>query len=338
MNGPRTSTAAGPGTVELSFVDLRGRRHLWRAEPGPARPRPASAVSTRPVRSACGRQAVLLWVPAALASQLPEACTELENEVRVAHRLLDRFAGGHPAEIAEVIGHDLDAPEPFVLVEPPRGRPVLEVAGRLGVADRDGFERGLFRALCCLAAVGMVHGDLTPLSVRWDVASRSVQIRDFAHAAATGEPVAARPPAAIPGWSHPPVERLASPATDVWAAGQLVLHVATGQADPAGLEHRGAALRALLDGVFDASAPARPDARAVLRRLSARPPVPAPPTESAERFEAGRRLFDTIMAARAAGRPAACLSPGRRALLSLVGAGLAVLALIAFVAVWGGPS
>ncbi|HET8641612.1 MAG TPA: hypothetical protein VFM37_06725 [Pseudonocardiaceae bacterium] len=88
---------------------------------------PSSAVSTRLVRSACGRPAVLSWVPAALASRLPEACAELENE----DRLLDRLAGGHPAEMAPVIGHDLDAPEP------PRRWPVPEVAGRLGVADRD---------------------------------------------------------------------------------------------------------------------------------------------------------------------------------------------------------
>lgn len=282
--------------IDLSFIDLYGRRQIWQVKVEPESLNDGGDVRSHLVRSV-EREALKKWVPAETAKQRPSACDSLENEARVGYRLLDRFVGGHPAEIVEVIGHDLDAVEPFLLAEPPRGRQVKDIAVQLSLDEQDEFERGLFRALHCLAEVGIVHGDLTPHTVYWDPDTATVQLGGFGFATLAGERVSAR--AATPrikGWIRPPAQQLAAHGDDIWAAGQLVLYAITGRADPTELGSRGPALRSLLDGVFADTADARPPASVLLRRLSAHPHARAPHTEADERFEEGRRKFDEALA------------------------------------------
>jgi hypothetical protein len=351
-------------------------------------------------------------VPTEIASRRPNAYDKLENEARVAYRLLDRFVGGHPTEIAEVFGHDLDAvlnakpgskpgsqvgsqpgsqagfkpgsqlgsqhgasfagsssgtiyvnnsgaspnpakAEPFLLTELPRGCRAADLVGQLSLDEQDEFEKGLFKALQCLADIGMVHGDVSPHTVRWDHMTRQVQLTDFGYAALDGEPMPIRTAApAIPGWVRPPTQRFAAHGDDMWAAGQVVLYVTTGRADPAELSSRGPALRSLLDGVFAESVAARPHASALLRRLSARPYTVAPPTEADERFAEGCRKFDETLAQKSrppgwpgagpdAGDPGRTMNPeasgvtGRASRQVLVWAACVVVIALAVAVVWG---
>jgi hypothetical protein len=344
--------------VELSFIDLRGNRQTWQIKDEPKPHNDGSDVCARLILSADGREAALQkWVPAEIATQRPSACDSLENEVRVGYRLLDRFIEGHPAEIVEVLGHDLDAAEPFLLAKRPRGLQVKDVAGQLSLDEQDEFEKGLFRALHCLAAIGVVHGDLSPLTVHWDQEKATVQLSDFGYAALVGDPVPPRVAATvISGWVRPPARRLAAHGDDIWAAGQLVLYAITGRADPAELSSRGPALRSLLDGVFADPVDTRPHASALLGRLSARPHVMAPRTEDDERFEEGRRKFDETLTQkqlpqrqrtaygvdatgntwidRVLGIFGLAARPSRQVLLVAAGVAMVVIVLAVF-AVWG---
>lgn len=290
--------------THVTFTDLRGCPRTWTICPDGHVDTVADSVISRVVRTGDGREAVLRWVPAATAAADADSCDPLENEARVAHRLVDLFADGHPPELLAVLGHDLDGVEPSLLTERPRGEPVVDIAGRLGVDEEHEFERSLFRALQCLADAGVVHGGLSPLTVRWDRETATVQLTDFSRAAVVGERVPVRPAPAVPGWVNPPVGRVAAHADDMWAAGLLVLHAVTGRGDPADLDARGPALRSLLDGVFNPSPAARPAASVLLRRLSAAPHALAPPTESAEQFELGRARFDEELRAKFAPLPA----------------------------------
>jgi serine/threonine protein kinase len=282
--------------IDLSFIDLHGRQQTWQVKVEPESLNDGGDIHSCIVRSV-EHEALKKWVPAEIAKQRPSACDSLENEAMVGYRLLDRFVGGHPDEIVEVHGHDLDAVEPFLLSEPPRGRQVKDVAVQLSLDEQDEFERGLFRALHCLAEVGIVHGDLSPHTVYWDPETATIQLGGFGFATLAGEPVPAR--AATPrikGWVRPPVQRLAAHGDDIWAAGQLVLYTITGRADPTELSSRGPALRSLLDGVFADTPDARPHASVLLRRLSANSHAMAPRTAADERFEEGRRKFDETLA------------------------------------------
>lgn len=215
----------------------------------------------------------------------------LDNEIIAGLRLRRGLAGRpHPGEVAGLIGHRAAVAEPFALVEPYRGRPCGVEAGRLLPHDLRRFQASLLAGLRLLTAAGIAHRALGPDTVRWD--GDRVQITGFAHAALLGEP---RTAVGAPPWSAPEqrpeqVEGDVTDRDDLWAAGRLILYMATGAesgepyaADlPPDLER-------LLDGVF-APPGDRPAVTEMLRRVEADDPVPYGP-EPDPGLVAGRREF-----------------------------------------------
>jgi hypothetical protein len=221
----------------------------------------------------------------------------LDNEIGAGLRLIRRYGGpSYPVELSRLVGYDLDSDEPYVLLAPYGGEPVDRCSVPLTLEHEIEFQIGLARALLLLAAAGLVHGRITPETVRWDRRSAQVEVVDFTSAQLVGEP---RPAGGESPWC-PPEHRNRTAAADargdVWSAGMLIYHMATGRAAPGGaggpdLSTRGPALRSLLDGVFAAEPDARPDARQLLDRLRVVDLPPSVPTAADPRFEEGRRLF-----------------------------------------------
>jgi hypothetical protein len=222
----------------------------------------------------------------------------LDNEIRIGLHLARTFEdGSYPDELSRMIGYDVDADEPFILLVPYRGDPVERVAGRLKLDQERTFEAGFFRALRMLEAAHVVHGRISPATVRWDGAADAVQLVDFSRATLVGEP---RPRAGQRPWSA--AEQVAgvgkaAPGDDIWSAGLLTYHVTTGRSvRPTGeapdLSVRGAALQTLLDGVFAANPAARPSVAQLLDRLRVPDPWPAGGDSGDSRFAEGGREFD----------------------------------------------
>jgi hypothetical protein len=227
----------------------------------------------------------------------------LENEVRAGMALHRRYGNASTPQVSRLIGYELSATEPYVLVSPRRGRPVAEIAGQLVVDRQKAFQASLFTALLLITDADLVHGGLAPATVRWD--GRSVQVTEFGWAAAVGtfRPGGGSPPCASPQQrtgAHP-----ADPTDDVWAAGLVVYHAVTGRpVAPArrapALDIRGPALRAVLVGVFAEHPDDRPDAVTLLRRVRSNPVLPGRPADGARDLDAGRRAFDDALAAKRA--------------------------------------
>jgi hypothetical protein len=221
-----------------------------------------------------------------------EALDQLHNEIRAALRLVRRYGSSYPAGLPHLVGYDLDADRPYLLRRPAFGQPVADLAGRLLLNQRHGFQTSLFRALTFLTEAGVVHGGLHPGVVRWD--GREVCLTGFGRAGAAGEPY--RQEVSSP-WMPPRATRhvIADPRDDVWAAGLIASHVVTGL--PAGkLLANGAtaessSLASLLDGVFADEPGSRPGAAQILRRLGDPLPVDTDPGHDAA-LDAGRAAFD----------------------------------------------
>lgn len=311
------------GEFPESYRDVAGRvvncgfklEHDEPAEPG-------SPFCVRVLRRASGTLAV--------ASQVPELVLQrrlthppggrdwsrsdmLDNEIRIGLHLIRAFGEEHyPAELPRVIGFDIDADEPFMLLLPYPGEQAAAAAGRLKLDEERSFEASLFRALRLLEVAGVVHGRIGPATVRWDKATSVVQITDFSRATLAGEP---RRRAGQRPWSvaeQVAGTGLAETADDVWSAGQLVFHVATGRpVDPGGaapnLSVRGAALETLLAGVFG-PAPARPGGAELLGRLKQPDPWPWPVSAVDPGFAEGQRMFDEHLAMKFPGARQAPLS------------------------------
>jgi hypothetical protein len=282
----------------LRFVGINGERPAWTVHFGAETAADGSGLPARLLTADDGRVlAVQKWVPADLPSRLPAAYDLLENEIRAGTRLIRRYGRSYPVELARLVGYDVDAEQPFVLVTQPRGEPLDTVAGQLLLAEQRAFEASLFRALLLLAGADLVHGNLTPQTVRWD--GTAVQVRDFGHATVCGEPRVGHEGGV---WS--PAEQrtgtgAAAPADDVWAGGMLLYHVVTGRrpsvrTGPPNLADRGAALRSVLDGVFAETADGRPDAAEILRRMRADTALPPGSAGTDAVFEEGGRRFDEV--------------------------------------------
>jgi len=240
-----------------------------------------------------------------VAGKLPLSQSEpydlLDNEIRIGLHLVRRFRSGpYPAELSQLVGYDIDADEPFALFLPYGGEPAWKAAGRLTLDQQREFEIGICRALQLLAQARVVHGRLSPDTVRWDDPSGHVQLVDFSRAVLAGEPA----PTGTSPWNPPaqPGEtRAATPADDVWSAGALTYYAATGRQldSPSEAMTLRGHLQTLLDGVFSAAAAQRPAAAQLLRRLRAPDPWPGD-DDTDPRFAAGQREFDQITAAKQA--------------------------------------
>ncbi|MFI5932222.1 hypothetical protein [Actinoplanes sp. NPDC051494] len=266
----------GPEPVTVRCRDVGGRIRTLRLTDHGAFSSPGSALPQRLVMPPSGVPLVRKSVPPGAA---PELYTLLDNEVRAGTRLGQVYAGGYPQELACVVGYDMDAAEPFVLLRAYAGEPAPDVAGRLDESRRRMLQTGLLRALELTAAAGVVHGAVTLDRLRW--AGSYAQLVDFE--------------SARPGDGR----------EDLWAAGALLRALVLGAPDggpAAGHATDPPQLRALLDGVFGPVAQ-RPRPGELRRRMRDDTPVPAAGDPEAP-FAAGRLRFDEICAGR---RP-----PGQR--------------------------
>jgi hypothetical protein len=297
-----TELSGAESSEKLTFRDNAGRRRTLIVRHGAAATRYDSGVLTRSATSDDGLVVVKKWLPSEVVSHHPELCELLENEARAGVRLGARFPLRYPTEVTRLIGYDLDGIEPFVLLTPLRGRPVDEV-GQLLVDEQRRFQVSLLTALLVLAEAEVVHCNIGPGFVRWD--GTAVQIGDFTYAAAVGDTRTGHS-----GHSGLAEDRqLATTADDVWAAGLLILQVATGQADYADLDNRGPALRNLLEGVFTAPVGQRPSAAVLLKRLGVTPRLPGPDPRRAQAMAEGLEMFDRVLAEKWPAPPPPPFSP-----------------------------
>ncbi|MFD4676454.1 hypothetical protein ACFWNN_42500 [Lentzea sp. NPDC058450] len=294
-----------------------------------------SALTVRGLVTHSGERLVqkLVRRPDGLAN--PELYDLLDREIRAGARLLRRFPGdAYPAELSKLVGYDIDGEEPFVLLEHYLGEPVAARAGRLLTNDQHSFEVGLFRALRYLEAAKLVHGGLSPDSIRWE--DGRTQVAGFEQAVLVGEPRVR----GASRWCSPEQrdgKGGSAARDDVWSAGAIVLEVVTGQqtGTPPDPGRSGPALAALLAGIFDPGEN-RPSASDVLHRLTASPVVPARQDDTATRFSESRQRFDEVLTGKKDGSQRKPLSatggprPGRLwfLLVSLVIAAAVVAGLV----------
>ena len=306
-------------TTRVELTAPGGGRYSFTAEAGADRPMDGGALVERELRvigdpppELCGAR-VLAQRRAANTARPGDwsAVDALDAEIRIGVHLLrgcERVGLEYPPELSRLVGYDVTAEEPFALFLPWRGEPSAAFAGRLVSSQEIPLRTGLFRALRLLDGLGVVHRGISSRTVRWDTASRTVQLVDFSAGLLVGE----RPPDGKRSPSQPPAREGAPVSTseDVYSAGALLCHLVTGRefTGPDSVSRRD--LQELLQGVFAPAPDARPAAAALLERVHAPDPwprVPAGPDPALKDFEEGRRAFDAELArkARASAPPVA---------------------------------
>ncbi|MEU8694008.1 hypothetical protein [Streptomyces sp. NPDC048665] len=181
---------------------------------------------------------------------------ELERTVRTADVLVRRLGvTRYPPELGRVIGYRPDDRAPF-LVATRRGRPLAELADLPLPADElSAVAGGVLTVLRHLNDLRLVHRDIRPATLWWD--GTTVQLADFGLTLDEGDPRGG--PAGTDPWRSPEQAGGRGPADcrdDVYAAGAVLFHLATGEEVTTAAEMRDRVrwldpgLRTLLDGVF----------------------------------------------------------------------------------------
>ncbi|MDQ3150989.1 MAG: hypothetical protein M3R63_04455 [Actinomycetota bacterium] len=221
------------------------------------------------------------WVPR-MPSGEPGPLTMLDREIQATHRFALLFPrNAYPLELPRLRYYDVDSEEPSMLLEPYRGAPVAEVQ-QLSAQDRYRLQVGLLRALRLVGVAGMTHGRVDLDTLRWDAATRAVQLVGFERATPIGD----RSPGAAGG-------EPADIRDDVWDAGLAIWRTAYPAHDGRGapdLTVDGGALSALLAGVFVDPPAARPTPGELLSRL--REPTQVRVVDLASPLRASEDAFD----------------------------------------------
>lgn len=249
-------------TIRCRAVD-GSRRTLRLAEVGPA-----ATAGTLPARLVAvdGETLLQKWLPR-LENGRPAPLDALDAEILATHRFAELFpADAYPTELPRLRFYDVDSEDPFVLLTPYRGVPVPEVLAHMTSQDRRLLQTGLLRALHFAGMVGVVHGRIGHDALRWDAATRSVQLVDFEHAV-VGDVRADMWDAGLALWRTEHPEHLGSDAPDL----------------------DGGALSTLLAGVFVEPA-SRPTPGELLARLREFPQARA--VDLAARLHPGVQAFD----------------------------------------------
>ncbi|QFG25256.1 protein kinase [Actinomadura sp. WMMB 499] len=272
-----------------------------------------------------GRMVAIKMLHASLPAEF-QARDRLRREVAAMRRVSSRH-------VVELIDHDLDADQPYIVTRYVEGTSLLETVKGRGALPRDGLLRlagGLAEALAAVHAVDGVHRDVNPGNVML-VAGSPVLI-DFGIAYLSGATRLTQGPMGTPGYVSPEVleGRPSGPPTDVfgWAAtiafaatgrrayeatspAAFVRRVLTGSPDLAGIEPD---LREVLEDALARDPAARPEAQelaarfanpgSIAPRLNLRPapkpePEPEPEPEPVPR-PAPQRPVDRVVAGRAA--------------------------------------
>ncbi|ALG09604.1 hypothetical protein [Kibdelosporangium phytohabitans] len=298
-------------TIELRYRDAWG--HLFREHVTPGDPlhRPGANLPATTLTGPGGRRLTRKWVPCELGADDATSYDLLDNEIRTLTRLRQVFTTV-PPQLPELVGYDLDAEEPYVLLGEYRGLPGVLTAGRLDLHQHHRFRIGLLRAVAALRAEGIAHGAIGLGTVRWD--GTGVQLVDFELA------------------------RHADGAGDVRDAAvairEMVLGPLPDRARP-DLTGDPGPLRALLGDVFDATARPRPDATHLLVRLRATTTA-HPKREPSSALEPGHRLFDSLSIGKRSipkppPPPRPTVTPGKQTIRGIVLVTAVVLVVIAVI-------
>ncbi|MFF6978914.1 hypothetical protein ACFZAV_14470 [Streptomyces sp. NPDC008343] len=222
----------GPPPDKLAFTVPSGRRRVTPVRVGREvrRDRPLPQLIRKARLDDEGQQCVQVRLSAKDAAN-PAARALLDTEAGTAlhlqHLLGDtEFAALFP----RIVGYELDAAEPFLLYDPPRGTPVARIHV-MSATDQDVLTRDLMLALCLLEGQGLVPRDISPNSVRWDGAK--AQLWGLESVTRSGRP--RRPWGRTP--FCPPEQRrgegLADSRDAVWSAAQVLYQLVTGRPGPA---------------------------------------------------------------------------------------------------------
>jgi hypothetical protein len=287
-----------------------------------------------------------------------QARRELGHAVRNADLLVRRLGvTRYPPELSRVIGHRPDGRAPF-LVATRRGRPLSELRDELPLPPGELWTAvdGIIAVLTQLNELRLVHRDLRPETLLWD--GKSVQLADFGLALHDGEERGAA--VGTDPWRSPEQAAGLGKADcrdDVYSAGAVIFHLATGEDATATPDMRGrvrlldSSLRNLLDGVFTDAARHRITGFALRRRwegVSVAPSTTRPHTPVEAEMEARKRFHELRARQRDFGRrslppppsprvqrgqvrPAAGPDPIRQA--KVTGVVLLVAAVVALIAV-----
>jgi Protein kinase domain len=268
------------------------------------RPNSGSAYQTRRVRDVATGTNFLLRrvVPGPRPKAAPDPYDLLDNEIQIGLHLIRALAGSgrYPRELARLQGYNDQADLPYLLLSE-RGRPVGQPPVRMRVEKKEQFQANLMRALALLAAAGVVHRNLNPMTVRWD--DPHVQITDFRFATLVGEP---RGPAPVGAWAAPEAHHhgVSAPPEDLWSAALLIVYLLTGR-PPVGDGSPPDVSRMQINfdhirGVFDRDPWARPDPSMIMERMR----QPPPDLSGFQRirdpaFDEGREAFEEMRADKA---------------------------------------
>ncbi|MCS0635314.1 hypothetical protein NX801_06510 [Streptomyces sp. LP05-1] len=216
-----------------------------------------------------GRPCVQVRLAGAEAAH-PRARALLDTEAGAVLRMHRTLAGGEYARLfPELIGHDLDADEPFLLYAPPRGVAVARTHV-MSATDQRTFARDLLLALSFLAGQGLVARGVSPATVFWDGTSAQLWGLEAVERAGRARTRWGRPPYAAPEQRR--AEGRVDARDAVWSAAQVLYQLATGRPGPAdGVPADLAGHRALAERLGDAFAPRaadRPGPAALLERLA----------------------------------------------------------------------
>ncbi|MGW2520371.1 hypothetical protein ACWC09_25780 [Streptomyces sp. NPDC001617] len=293
----------GPGDldgtpVRLTFISPQGTRQTVpsriRRERRRTTPPPLAAHdvllggSVRAVRLSC----------AAAVGPDAEGPRKLEAEIRAALCLHRAFHGSaYQSLFPSLVGYDMDAEEPFVLYQAPRGDAAAQLSYGISTTEQRTIERDLVLAVRLMEGLGLVHRGLVPAAVRWD--GKRAQLWDLGAVARIGSrrvPTGA-PPYAAPEQRHGVGRTDARDA--LWSVAQIVYQLATGQqGDPEGPPRDLASYRSLerpLGAAFAALAEDRPAPAEVLALLMPGPDPAALVEARPDPLQPHRQDYDRAM-------------------------------------------
>ncbi|MBE1534625.1 protein kinase domain-containing protein [Actinomadura algeriensis] len=268
-----------------------------------------------------GRMVAIKMLHAALPAEF-QARDRLRREVEAMRRV-------NSPGVVELVDHDLDADQPYIVTRYVEGTSLLEAVKSRGPLPRDGLLRlagGLAEALAAVHAAEGVHRDVNPGNVM--LVGGSPVLIDFGIAYLSGATRLTQGPMGTPGYVSPEVleGRPSGPPTDVfgWAAtiafaatgrrayeatspAAFVRRVLTGWPDLAGIEPD---LREVLEDALNRDPAARPDAQelaarfanpgSIAPRLSRPVPRPEPEPEPRPKQQPPPQPADRVVAGRAA--------------------------------------